>query len=172
MKSGEKKYLSVTATAALVRKALREAFPGVVFAVRSTSYSGGASVSVRWMDGPRVEDVEAVAKVFQGGLFDGQTDYQGRRVHAINGTQVQFGATVILCQREYSEAFLASAMDRWDRLSESEQAGLLHGTFRLWGLDHSARTLRPTALGMASTLSDIEPRPSKTAQSVVLVRVY
>jgi len=45
-------YVSVAETAKLVRAALKAAFPGITFSVRSKSYSMGASISVRWTDGP------------------------------------------------------------------------------------------------------------------------
>ena len=39
-------YYSVKDTAKLVRQALKEAFPGVKFGVRCSSYAGGASIGV------------------------------------------------------------------------------------------------------------------------------
>ena len=67
-------YISVTATAKLIRAALKKAFPGVKFSVRSSSYSGGASIRVGWMDGPLAKEVEAVAGVYSSGGFDGMID--------------------------------------------------------------------------------------------------
>ena len=172
MKTLEKKYLSVVETAKLVRQALKEAFPGFRFSVRSSSYSGGASINIRWTDGPRQTDVDAVVNTFAGATFDGQTDYKGCRVHTMDGRTVSFGADFIFTDREYSEAFLADAMRQWDGLTAAQRCELLNNTLPRWGLDHGGDGLRPTARGMASTLSDIEPKASKTAESVVLVRVY
>lgn len=171
MKSGQKTHLSVTATATLVRKALREAFPDFTFSVRSKSYSGGASINVRWTDGPRVSDVEAITNVFQGASFDSQSDYKGLRIHAINDQHVSFGADWIFCEREYSEAFLEKAMDHWSGLSAAERCDLLNNRLPRWGIE-PGEGLQPTPKGMASILSDFEPQPSKTARSVVLVHVY
>ena len=67
-------YLSCAETAKLIRAALKRAFPGVKFSVRSDVYSGGASINVKWSDGPTGEMVEAVAGAFQGGRFDGSID--------------------------------------------------------------------------------------------------
>jgi len=67
-------YVSVTETAKLVRGALKKAFPGVKFSVKSDKYAGGASIDVRWTDGPCSAAVEPVAKQFQGGGFDGMID--------------------------------------------------------------------------------------------------
>lgn len=43
-------YLTVAEVAKLVRRSLNEAFPGVKFSVRSKSYSGGASIRVKWTE--------------------------------------------------------------------------------------------------------------------------
>lgn len=68
------RYLSCAETAKLVRAALKGAFPGVKFSVRSSVYAGGASIDVKWTDGPRTRDVETVAKPYAGGRFDGMID--------------------------------------------------------------------------------------------------
>ena len=47
-----KTYLSCAETAKLVRAALKKAFPGVKFSVKSSVYSMGASIRVGWTDGP------------------------------------------------------------------------------------------------------------------------
>jgi Large polyvalent protein associated domain 29 len=67
-------YIAVAATAKLIRAALKKAFPAVKFSVRSSSYSGGASIRVGWMDGPLAKEVEAVAGVYSSGGFDGMID--------------------------------------------------------------------------------------------------
>lgn len=68
------RYLRVAETAKLVRAALKPAFPGVTFSVRSSSYSGGASIDVSWTDGPTVGAVTRVAGPFAGAGFDGMID--------------------------------------------------------------------------------------------------
>lgn len=67
-------YLSAADTAKLVRAALKRAFPGTKFSVRSDTYSGGASIRVRWTDGPTSKMVEAVTGSFAGSRFDGMID--------------------------------------------------------------------------------------------------
>jgi hypothetical protein len=106
------KYLSVTETAGMVRKALKESFPGVKFSVRSSSYSGGASIRVGWIDGPNSNQVERVAHVFKGAYFDGMIDYKGSTYSMIDGEQVSFGADFIFCNRDYSDASIQRAIDR------------------------------------------------------------
>lgn len=69
-----KTYLSVADTAKLVRKALKEKFPGQKFSVRSSSYAGGASIDVGWIDGPTDKAVSAVTSAYTGADFDGMID--------------------------------------------------------------------------------------------------
>jgi len=67
-------YLTCAETARLLRQALRAAFPDVRFRVRSKTYSGGASITVSWIDGPVPAAVERIARRFEGAEFDGMHD--------------------------------------------------------------------------------------------------
>ena len=67
-------YLTVVETAKLIRKQLKKRFPGQKFSVRSKSYSGGASITIYWTDGPTGSEVDAVVKAFEGRGFDGMID--------------------------------------------------------------------------------------------------
>ena len=67
-------YLSCAETAKLVRVALKKEFPGVKFSVKSSTYSGGASISIGWLLGPTTKEVDAVAGGFEGASFDGMND--------------------------------------------------------------------------------------------------
>lgn len=69
-----RRYLGVAETARLMRKALKDAFPSTKFSVRSSSYAGGASIRVRWCDGPSTKRVEAISGQYQGAGFDGSID--------------------------------------------------------------------------------------------------
>lgn len=71
--------LSTTGTAALVRQALRAAFPGVTFSVRSSRYSLGSAVNVLWEDGPTAGQVGRVINPYAGAELDGQGDGVRRR---------------------------------------------------------------------------------------------
>lgn len=105
-----REYLSVADTAKLVRKALKESFPGVKFSVRSKSYSMGASINIGWTDGPNARQVEQVANAFEGSYFDGMTDYKGNNYHALDGKPVMFGADFVFANREHSDAGIARAI--------------------------------------------------------------
>jgi hypothetical protein len=67
-------YLSCAETAKLIRVQLKAKFPGVKFSVKSSVYSGGASIRVGYTDGPTQKMVEAVTNAFAGGGFDGMID--------------------------------------------------------------------------------------------------
>ena len=74
MQTTQATYISVTETAAMVRKALKAAFPGTKFSVRSSKYSGGASIDVVWRDGPCRKAVEQIAGQYEASDFDGMID--------------------------------------------------------------------------------------------------
>ena len=98
---------SLAETAKLVRAALKDAFPGVKFSVRGKSYAGGASIDVRWTDGPTSAEVERVAKRYEGADFDGMVDLKSYITHTgPNGERVYYGADFVFCSRELSYDFL------------------------------------------------------------------
>jgi hypothetical protein len=72
----EKKYLNTKETAVLIRNALKKAFPGKKFSVRSEVYSGGSSINVTWTHGLPEKEVKSVAGQYSGAGFDGMIDYK------------------------------------------------------------------------------------------------
>ncbi len=106
-----RKYLSCAETAALARQALKEAFQGFKFSVVSKTYSGGASMRVRWMDGPNEAQVKAVAGRFHGADFDGMQDLKTSFSSVMNGEEVRFGADYVFFERDYSDAAVEKAID-------------------------------------------------------------
>ncbi len=103
-------YISCADTAKLLRQALKEAFTGVKFTVKSKTYSGGASINIGWTDGPNSAQVKAVADCFEGAYFDGGIDYQGSKYHKLDGVEVHFGANFIFENRSYSDEMVARAI--------------------------------------------------------------
>jgi hypothetical protein len=172
-----RKYLSCAETAKLVRVALKEAFPGIKFGVRSSTYSMGASMSVSWVDGPNSAQVEAVTRCFTGSYFDGSIDYKGSVYHMLNGEPVSFGADFIHCTRAYSESMIQAAIDRVFRrfagnfsadgiakpTVEDYQRGRLWSVY-LCGLNDSLQTEISHALCKQS--DRLAVAKSKTAASV------
>lgn len=58
----------------LIRHRFKVAFPGVKCAVRTSKYSGGASIRVEWTDGPTAAQVREITAAYAGGGFDGMID--------------------------------------------------------------------------------------------------
>ena len=70
----EAEYLSCAETATLIRAQLKKHFPATKFSVRSSTYSMGASIRIRWTDGPTTKKVDEIVQVFGGADFDGMID--------------------------------------------------------------------------------------------------
>lgn len=98
-------------TAKRIRKILKAKYPGVKFYVRSSTYSGGSSVSVRWTDGPMEKDVDAAISWMESATFDGMIDLKSYvDVLAVdeNGEIVKIhGAHYIHTSREKSPEYAA-----------------------------------------------------------------
>jgi len=76
-----RQWLSAAETAQHVRRGLAAAFPSQKFSVRSSTYSGGASVDVRWTEGPTWEAVRAITGRYEGSDFDGMIDLKTSKDH-------------------------------------------------------------------------------------------
>lgn len=113
----ESRYIPAKECAVLVRAALKKHFPGIKFSVKTDTYSMGASVDVKWMDGPTTEAVNAVVKQFEGSTFDGMQDLKSPRETYLNGERVSYGADHVMTQRDCSEEFTRRVAqivcDRW-----------------------------------------------------------
>jgi len=81
-------YLTAAETAKYLRKAIKARWPHTKFSVRSRTYAGGASIHVRWTDGPADDEVTPVLNRFEGARFDGMIDMQTGAQHWLlpNGT--------------------------------------------------------------------------------------
>lgn len=132
--------ISTAETAKIVRRVLKNKFPGVKFTVRS-SKSGG-TISVFWEDGPAFEHVRAICDGYRGYRFDGQIDmgcyvehwmmpdFSTAIAHTDGTTgslggiepvrewmpdpeavRVQFSVRFINCDRDYSEKAFNAAFD-------------------------------------------------------------
>lgn len=98
------KYFTCAETATFVRQALKEAFPTQKFTVRSKVYSGGASITVGWLDGMTEYEVNQVVQRFSGADFDGMIDLKSNIYrNDENGVNVSYGADYIFCKRDYSK---------------------------------------------------------------------
>jgi hypothetical protein len=105
-------YISVTDTAKIVRQELKKHFPGVVFSVRSSSYSMGASIDMEWLDGPTKSEVEVITDQFEGSTFDGMTDMKSNRYSTWQGREVSWGADSVSTVRRYSKSLYSQVVDQ------------------------------------------------------------
>src|SRR5690349_1417337 len=95
-------YYSCAETAKLIRATLKAAFPAQKFSVRSSVYAGGASITVRWMDGPTCGAVKAVAGGFEGATFDGMQDLKSYVTHVVDGKRVRYASDYVFFERRLS----------------------------------------------------------------------
>ena len=112
-----KRYMTCAETAKLIRGALKAAHPGTRFSVRSDTYAGGASIRVRWTDGPTRDAVEKTARMYEGASFDGMIDLKSYHDSVLVGPDgtpevVHFGADFVFTDREESDAFVQSLYPR------------------------------------------------------------
>lgn len=120
------RYIPVTETAKMIRTALKQAFPEVKFSVKTSKYAGGSSINVNWTDGPLTKQVEPIAQAFQGGYFDGMTDYKGHHTKALDGEPVSFGGDFVFTQREWSATTKANLLAGLEPLSASDRQELAY----------------------------------------------
>lgn len=75
--------VDVVYKAKILKKELKEKFPGVEFNVRTDKYSGGSSIDVRWVDGPGTAKVDEIVNKYSCDRgSDPMTDYFNRDNYA------------------------------------------------------------------------------------------
>ena len=135
--------ISCADTAKLIRAALKAAFPAVKFSVRSSTYSMGASIAIRYIDGPTYDRVNAIAQEFAGATFDGMQDLKEYHTSTLNGEPVRYGADFVFVTRERSLAHTTQIVD---------------ALVTMWGLERPAIKTHDsgTAYVAATTAQDRE----------------
>lgn len=111
-----KAFYDLTDTAKLVRRCLKEAFPGVKFSVRSERFSMGSAIRVAWTDGPLAKVVSDLVGRFQYSGSMRIDDYVHSREHEVGGRPVSFGAKYVSCSRNVSDTVRKAI----DQLSDQE----------------------------------------------------
>lgn len=116
-------YITPADTAKLIRSELKRTFPGVKFSVRTSTYSGGASIDVSWTDGPADSTVRGVTDRFRGADFDGQTDSMNYLTRTTqDGSSIRYGADFVFTHRSVStEAMAAARADLNRHMDDNEQ---------------------------------------------------
>lgn len=109
-------YISTKDAAALIRRALAEAFPGVKFSVRKSTGTASSWIRVTWTDGPTMTECDAVTSRFQSerwnGMIDGYDSIPGRN-YLCSG--VNHERNYSLAAGEWAAAMVARHPGRWDR---------------------------------------------------------
>lgn len=140
-----KRTLSTADVARLIRKDLKNAFRFTKFYVRSRSFAGGSAIDVKWIDGPTRSSVNRLIGKYESTNFDGTIDMTYHidhyrlpdgsvHVHKTTGTTgsmgiregfanplpfgaepVSLGTGYLSTDREYSFAYLAPYVERFNR---------------------------------------------------------
>lgn len=98
--------ITVVETAKMVRKALKAAFASVDFRVKTYKYSGGSHITVNWVDGPTVKQVQAITSKMDGSVLHIMEDYSSRANVEYNGVMTYFAHDGINLNRAFSVEFL------------------------------------------------------------------
>jgi hypothetical protein len=102
------KVNSLVAAAKNARIELARAFPGVKFSVKTSRFSGGDSMDVRWVDGPNTSQVDAIVDKYAAGVFNGSDDSYSYTADAWN--QAFGDAKYVHTTRDLSDKAIASAI--------------------------------------------------------------
>jgi hypothetical protein len=129
------RYISCADTAKLVRAALKKEWPTIKFSVRSDTYAGGASIDIKWTDGPTDAMVGRVTSKFAGATFDGMIDLKSHHDSILNGEAVSFGADFVHRTRQFSPSVYESVARR---------------TCAYWGVDFPGMVVKPWGTELAA----------------------
>lgn len=100
-------WMDAAEVAKLVRAVLKERFPGTRFSVTTDKYAGGASIDVKWADGPGEASVKDAVGRFAGATFDGMIDLKSYLpAMEFGGRTFRSGADYVFCDRTLSFAVL------------------------------------------------------------------
>lgn len=99
---------SLNCAARNLRIELARAFPGVKFSVKTSRFSMGDDLRVKWTDGPNAQQVEEYASKYSGGNFDGMQDLY---TYDSNAWTDAFGeAKYVSSSRDYSAKAVESVL--------------------------------------------------------------
>lgn len=102
-------YASAALGSKNLKRELARAFPGFKFSVTSDTYSGGCSIDVAWTLGPAEKEVEAIAKKYQQGWFNGMEDLY-EYDHENQWPDIYGGAKHVFCNRHEGEGINVVAL--------------------------------------------------------------
>lgn len=126
------------AAAAAIKTELTDAFPGIKFSVTSSTFAGGDSVRIAWIDGPTRRQVEELSAKYQHGHFNGMEDiyeYSNQREDIPQAKYVQES-------RSMSEAVKAALLPPCQELFDRDTFtchsvdNLAHRIFSAYAIPH------------------------------------
>ena len=93
-------YLSAVEIAKRIREELKKHFPKTKFYIRASTYTGGSSISIKWIDGITEKQVKEITNQFKASEFDPMQDLKNVANDGLGG--VDF----ILTEREISPSII------------------------------------------------------------------
>ncbi|EJW14312.1 hypothetical protein M5X00_23195 [Paenibacillus alvei] len=162
-------YESAVETAKKIRSMLKQAYPGIKFSVRSSTYSMGSSVDVHWVDGPLTEEVDKILNRFKSGYFDGMEDMYISTGYEWEGKIVS-GAKYISGTRSLSDYRKSKILKELQERYEPDPYGeyyVRHWTEAEKGLIESGVLLGFISKVQLSKKEDKETEPKVTMAQVI-----
>jgi hypothetical protein len=95
------KNINAVETAKRLREELKRHFPKTKFYIRASTYSGGSSISVSWIDGITEKQVKEITNQFKASEFDPMQDLK-------NVANDGLGVDFIFTNREISPAMIVN----------------------------------------------------------------
>lgn len=122
-----------TQVAKLIRKVLKDKFPGAKFSVKTHKYSGGSSIDVSYTDGPALTNVEHFIADFHGASFDGMIDLKEYHVSELEGEKVSFANDFLFIERHYSEQVYQEYATWHNGFYGDSEIRYVEGVQKSWG---------------------------------------
>lgn len=155
-----------------LKQELRQAFPGIKFAVKSSSFTGGDSVDIRWTAGPTRKQVSAITDKYQEGNFNGMIDlYEDDRSAYGKAVEKVLGRSKYVCpQRDWPDDLYEQIGRSLCALQHIEYDGPY--TRHLYGehdcndlQSHVTQLLSRTAFSATELFDSVEPTPTEERDS-------
>lgn len=107
-----KNYDDSRTTGKNIRKCLKIVFPSTKFSIRHKDFSMGDSFNISYVDGPILEKVETITKLFDGFSLEKRPDMEIGGVR-LEDFQPLFGrAKYVLTERMFSEEAISAETER------------------------------------------------------------
>ena len=116
-----------------IRLELKANFPGIKFEVRTSRFSMGNSIDIKWIDGPTSKQVDSITGKYSAGSFDGMVDLY---TYSTNDHTKRHGSgKYVMATRDYSDGLVEKVIAELKREYVSKDASVTVENFRsgkLW----------------------------------------